>query len=493
MASLSSTLGGYQRRQEDWTYQADLATKELLQVTKQIAAAEIRLAISEHELDNHVLQIENAKEVDEYLRYQKFTNQELYSWMVGKISSIYFQGYQVAYDAAKRAERTYSYELGLKDSNFIQFGYWDSLKKGLLSGEQLHHDLKRMDMAYLDQNKREYEITKHISLNALDPISLLTLKETGECFVSLPEALFDMDYPGHYMRRVKSVSMTIPCVTGPYAGVNCTLTQHSSSIRHTNTLLAGKYARNGDRDDTRFTDSFGTIQSIVTSSGQNDSGLFEANMRDERYLPFEGEGAISSWRIQLSTQFNPFDYDTISDVVLHLRYTARDGGELLRQHATAELSAVVNSFMQTDGQQGLARIFSLRHEFPTEWYRFINPVPSNTEDQTLTMTLTRERFPFSFQDKNITTIESMNLFVKVKPDFADSYNDSTLKLSLVAGTVASSSELPLTSLNGLLRAEKSSGGPLGDWTLTAWLNGPPNIRLNPNAIHDILLVCRYTC
>ena len=174
----------------------------------------------------------------------------------------------------------------MTDSNFIQFGYWDSLKKGLLSGERLDLDLKRMDVAYLEQNQREYEITKHISLNTIDPICLIELRENAECYVNLPEALFDVDYPGHYMRRIKSVSMTIPCVTGPYAGINCTLTQLNSSIRHANTLSGGKYGRRDD--DTRFSDSFGAIQSIVTSGGQNDNGLFEANLRDERFLPLPG-------------------------------------------------------------------------------------------------------------------------------------------------------------------------------------------------------------
>ena len=59
-----------------------------------------------------------------------------------------------------------------------------------------------MDVSYLDQNKREYEITKHISLATLDPIALTRLKEIGECFVTLPEALFDarvvQDYPPAY-------------------------------------------------------------------------------------------------------------------------------------------------------------------------------------------------------------------------------------------------------------------------------------------------------
>ena len=157
-----------------------------------------------------------------------------------------------ALPVAKRAERTFRHELGLRDSSFIQFGYWDSLKKGLLSGERLHHDLKRMDVAYLDQNKREYEITKHISLNVIDPISLINLKETGACVLTLPEALFDLDYPGHYMRRLKTVSLTIPCVTGPYAGVNCTLTQLNSSIRHTRTLSGSRFTSSSSRSPEFF-------------------------------------------------------------------------------------------------------------------------------------------------------------------------------------------------------------------------------------------------
>jgi len=487
--SMSATLGGYQRRQDDFTHQADLATRELQQVKEQIAAGEMRVAIAEQDLANHDLQTENAEEVDEYLRSRKFTSQELYAWMVGRLSGLYFQGYQLAYDVAKRAEQAFRYELGLRDSNFIQFGYWDSLKKGLLSGERLHHDLKRMDVAYLDQNGREYEITKHISLDAIDPVGLLTLKETGECFVSLPEALFDLDHPGHYLRRIKSVSVTIPCVTGPYTGVNCTLTQHSSSIRHVSTLLGDKYARNG-ADDSRFADSFGTIESIVMSGGQNDAGLFESSLRDERYLPFEGRGVIGTWRVQLPVQFKAFDYQTISDVVLHMRYTAREGGELLRQHASAELSAAVDQMVQAEGEQGMARAFSLRHEFPTEWYRFRNPDADG--DQSAKLDFSRERFPFLVQDR-IKAIDSVELFVSVRPEYAGSHNDSTLRLSLEPGVSNPPTPLQMAETGGLLRAERSSGGALGAWTLTGWLDGTPHVRIETDAIQDIVTVCRYTC
>src|SRR4029079_3633805 len=140
----------------------------------------------------------------------------------------------------------YRYELSLRESGFIQFGYWDSLRKGLLAGERLSYDLKRMEIAYLDQNKREYEIVKHVSLMSIDPISLVKLKQTGEGFVTLAEALFDVDYSGHYMRRIKSVGITVPAVAGPYNGINCTLTLQSSTIRHANTLAHGQHGRQAD-------------------------------------------------------------------------------------------------------------------------------------------------------------------------------------------------------------------------------------------------------
>lgn len=487
--SMAATMGGHHRRFDEWKLQERLADKELQQIDKQIAAADLRIAIAERELSSHELQVENTKEVDEFMR-SKFTNRELYDWMVGQIAGIYFQSYQLAYDVAKRAERAYRYELGLRDSSFIQFGYWDSLKKGLLAGERLGYDLKRMEVAYVDQNKREYEIVKHVSLQAIDPVSLVKLKQTGECFVSLPEALFDIDYPGHYMRRIKSVGVTVPCVAGPYSGVNCTLTLQSSTVRHSNTLSNGKYGR--QVDDLRFADSAGTVQSIVTSGAQNDSGMFEPNLRDDRYLPFEGQGAVSSWRIELPKNFKAFDYNTISDVVLHVRYTSREGGAVLRTQAEVELQAALNEFIRVEGKRGLAQMFSLRHDFPTEWSRFIN-APAG-ELQSLTAAITKERFPFLFQGRPIT-IKAMEVIVKVHPDFDDDHNDQTMKITLAAGTTApgrgSTDVVDLDPWHELFRGSKTFNHSPGPFTMNAWRNAED--QLNPNAIQDIVIVCRYTC
>ena len=366
------------------------------QINKQIAAAQIRLAIAQQDLQNQVLQqIKNANAVDDFM-HSKFTNQDLYDWMVSQISSVYFQSYQLAYDLAKRAERAYRFELGSNltatspspDTTFIQFGYWDNLKKGLLAGEKLHYDLKRMEAMYLEQNKREYEITKQISLAMLDPVALVKLKETGECFVDVPEVLFDLDYPGQYMRRIKSVSLTIPCVTGPYTSVNCTLTLLRNSVRSSPTLNGGAYTRDVQHNDPRFADSIGAVQSIVTSNGQNDSGLFEVSFRDERYLPFEYAGAISQWHIELPKDTNQIDFSTITDVILQMRYTARDGGGQLKAAARA---AIIAAFPKTG-----VRLFSAKYEFSNDWYRFLHPTDNQT-GQLLALSLVPARFPFQLQ------------------------------------------------------------------------------------------------
>src|SRR6266704_2961333 len=125
------------------------------------------------------------------------------------------------------------------------------------------------------------------------------------------------------MRRMKSVALSIPSVVGPYTSVNCTVSLLNSSLRKS-PIVGDDYARQGSEDD-RFVDYIGTLQSIVTSSAQNDSGMFETNLRDERFLPFEGAGAESTWKLDLPKDYPAFDYATISDVLLHIRYTARQG------------------------------------------------------------------------------------------------------------------------------------------------------------------------
>ena len=409
-AATAAKMGGYWRREQDWAFQSNAAVGEIEQLHVQILAAEIRQQIASLEVTNHQRLIKHAKEISDFLTTETYTDPDgkeqkgktthpgFYAWMRREVQRLHSQSFDFACEVAKKAERALQHELGDFSQTFIRYDYASGLE-GLLAGEKLHLDLKRMEMAYLDLNRREYELTKHVSLLQVNPLALIQLRATGRCTVALPEELFDMDGPGHYFRRIKTVAISIPCVTGPYASVNCTATLVKSSVRTSGVVGGDGYARTG-ADDSRFNDHFGTTQSIVTSSAQNDSGLFETNLRDERYLPFENSGAVSEWQLQLPA--NPsigdppqFDYDTISDVILHVRYTAREGGGLLRNGAIAHVKDLIKAAQAI----GSVRLFSVRHEFPSEWAKFQSQTPAASQRFELKINLRPEHYPFWSKDR----------------------------------------------------------------------------------------------
>jgi receptor-binding and translocation channel-forming TcA subunit of Tc toxin len=392
-AGMASRTASYDRRADDWMLQYNLAAHELMQIGRQILTSLIAEQVAHHEYLNIQQQIANAQEIDQLL-HDKFTNEKLHLWMQGEISRLYYEYYRFAFDTARKSEKTMKQELMRPEvdaQDFVKFNYWDGGRKGLLSGETLYLDLKRLEMAYHDNNKRELELTKHVSLRQLNPLALLTLKATGSCQVTIPEWLYDLDGPGHYMRRIKNVAVSVPSVVGPYTNINCTLSLLRSSIRKSPIPKDGAYARQGSEDD-RFVDYIGALQSIVTSTGQNDSGMFETNLRDERFLPFEGAGAESTWKLDLPKDYRAFDYDTISDVILHVRYTARQGVD------PTKVKAALDALFQQANQAGLALVFSLRHDFSTEWSAFVN----GTGD--FIATIRKDYFPYFTQGKTIKTI-----------------------------------------------------------------------------------------
>ena len=403
-AGMAARTAGYQRRADEWTLQANTAARELVAIGRQIIASLIAEQVARHDYETVKAQVQQAQAVQGFLQ-NKFTNAALYSWMQSDLSALYYQYYRFACDTARQAEQTMKAELmrpELDQTQFIQYNYWDTGHQGLLSGEALQFDIKRMELAYHANNKRELELTRHVSLRQLDPLALLSLRITGSCTVTVPEWLYDRDCPGHYMRRVKSVSLSVPSVVGPYTPVNCTLSLQSSTIRTSPLLANGGYARNTTQDDDRFTDYFGSTDEIVTSGGSADSGMFETNLRDERFLPFEGAGAISTWTLSLPAELPAFDYTTISDVIMHIRYTAREAGNPLGSQATKELVAMLGAA----GQSGQALLFCLRYDFPTQWAAFVN----GTGD--FQVTLEKQYFPYAVQSASALSIDALALYAK---------------------------------------------------------------------------------
>lgn len=423
-ASMSLTYAGYDRRQEEWDLQIKSATEELLQVDRQLLSAEIRIAIAEKELENHDLQAAQSAEVYDWLK-SKYTNQALYTWMAGQLKTLHRKAYDQAYDMAKLAQQAFFKDLGAGiDAPKVNFGNWDSSRAGFFAGERLSIQLKELESSYMQHNTRDYELSKNISLALLDPLALEDLKTKGFCDINVPELLFDLDYPGHYFRKIRSVSISIPGIAGPYTTVAATLTLNSHSIRK-------------DPAPGALNPESGYGESIATSSAQNDSGVFELNFRDERYMPFEHKGAIGSWRLELSQiarasseTVRAFDFNTISDVIMHLNYTAKSDGAFA-QSVAGDIDASLSSLAAAiNAGEGLLYAVNLKHDMPNQWHQL------KTTGST-SISIPKNRLPYMMQALspvagNVTAIAYTD--VNTSSAYELSVNSETVSMPKVPDT-----------------------------------------------------------
>ena len=333
--ALMGVMGKFFHQQDDWNEKIKEANDDIAHTQVQIVGAQLGVQIAEANRTKNQTQIDQLQKQLDFLS-DKFTNQELYDWMTSQLSDTYFQSFKLAFRMCKQVEKCYQFELGILDSSFIQFGYWDSLHKGLLAGERLNHDLRRMQASYLDENRRRFELSRFVSLAALDPAALQQLLATGACDFDLPESLFDNDYPGHFNRHLFRVSVTAVYPSpSKFDNVKATLTLVSNKVRVSTDLAAG-YPETPVGSDPRFVYNYAAVpQKIALGNAQDDPGLFltalNNNLGDTRYLPFENAGAVSSWHLEMPDANNEIDLSAVGDVVLHLFYTSVDGGNAFKQ------------------------------------------------------------------------------------------------------------------------------------------------------------------
>jgi len=144
---------------------------------------------------------------------------------------------------------------------------------------------------------------------------------------------------------------------------------------------------------------------IALTSGQNDSGLFEMNHHDERYLPFELQGVESTWKLEFPSQFASFDHSTISDVVLHMRYTAVANHDLAKT-VNDRIVETYNTFRKMDHDTpnqpaGMAQRLDIRRDSPNHWHQFTSS-SDNDREQEFTLQLSKDSFPYMIRPFSIT-------------------------------------------------------------------------------------------
>jgi hypothetical protein len=239
-------------------------------------------------------------------------------------------------------------------------------------------------------------------------------------------------------------------------------------------------------------------QTIATSSGQNDAGLFDVNLRDERWLPFEGQGAISTWNLVLDPRDNNFDFTTITDVVMHVRYTARGGGD---QTASGNVRAALKSLTPPNPRTILV---SARNTFPDWYYTFFNPAPAAT-GQTLTLPLTNNVFPYTNLGKGVAEIASLSVYFVLSVPAAGntipaSFSSPASAVSLAPMPGETAANTAIEALTAQVNFSPPAAAPQ-TFTLTIpTASVPPALAtkvggltvLDPAKVMDILLVIDYS-
>jgi hypothetical protein len=410
MASDAQRTNALTKQLQERRLQANMKGQEIKSLDKQREIQRKRLELNEKETCIQQAEIDNAVEMEQWYQ-SKYTNEKLYAWMENTVRNVHHDLYQLASDLARRAQNAFRFEKGSLTQGFLRpGGYWDSSHDGLLAAQQLQADLRRMEAAYLERSSYDYEIVKNISLRQLNPEALLNLRANGTVTFDIPEVLYDFDFPGHYMRRIKSVSLSVPCVVGPYTGLNATLRLLQHRYRVSSVAASGEdYAGDG-MSSGHFRTDIVPITSVAISSGIQDAGVFELNFKDDRFQPFEGAGAIGSWSLELPTIVRSFDYSTISDVILHVRYTAVDGGPLLRNAANQAVKTFRSRVegLSSEGP-GLFAMFDLKNDFSNAWYAFRSGLASKTIAE-LDLSGIKDRFPYWALGKTIT-VTSLSLVV----------------------------------------------------------------------------------
>ena len=392
LANISSTLASYERRKQEWQFQEKLAQQDVRIGTQQIRIAEDRVRVVGQERAISQIQADFAEETLDFLT-TKFTNVELYDWMVGILEQVYSFFLQQATATAKLAEDQLAFERQEVTPSYIQADYWEVPndtfttsqnnntpdRRGLTGSARLLQDIYQLDQYAFDTDQRKLQLTKTISLARLAPAEFQGFRETGIMLFSTPMELFDRDFPGHYLRLIKRVRTSIIALIPPTEGIKATLSTTGLSrvvIGQNNIFQTNEIPR--------------PPESVALTSPRDATGLFELTPQSqEMLLPFESMGVDTSWELRLPKASNLFDYSTIADVLITIEYTALNSFTY-RQQVIQKLGNTISG----------DRSFSFRNQFADAWYDLNNPEQTDNP-MVVTFETKREDFPANINNLKI--------------------------------------------------------------------------------------------
>lgn len=347
------TEAGYERRNEEWAHDKAQAEHDLRIVTSQLEEQTSRAASA-------AIELEEAIKRREYLRGEfevqttGFAIASTYTWMLGRLGELFASTYQSVFSLCLDAEASYRYETGDFDSRHIRLDAWSGVRRGMFAGEALQNDLQVLQGAYLRRHVRRLDIHRTVSLRALLGDDLTNQLKSGVLRFSLDAKLFDVDFPGHYLRQIRHLAVALIPTTGAKtlradSEIRAVLTQSSSTLlyRPDPEGVEWLYDPEKGRAVAIVRDLRGGQQTVLSRATPRPAAdpvetiVLRTEYADGRYGSFEGTGAISSWTLTFPgdrTDFNAFRRE-IGDIEIRLDYSAAWGGAELEEKVASLLSA----------------------------------------------------------------------------------------------------------------------------------------------------------
>jgi hypothetical protein len=480
-----------ENRVREWTLQQGVARKD-----EGIAAQQYQVALDQQAIVTQEgviagLQFAQAEATIAFL-VNKFTNVELYEWMVGVLQEVYGYFLRQATSVAQLAQSQLAFQTQDPVPALIRRDYWQpsddtSLtgsadpkdRAGLTGSARLLQDVYQLDQLAFDSNARKLQLAKTFSLAQLAPVEFQQFRRTGVLMFATPMRIFDEEFPGHYLRLLKRVRTSVVALVPPQRGIRATLSNPGVSR-----VVVG-----GDGfQSVRLTRE---PESVALTSPSGASGVFDLDAQPELLLPFELSGVDTVWTLELPKAANPFDYRTIADVLVTFEYTAL---------ASTQYRAKVTQ--QLDRKSAAVRTYSLRDQFPDQWYDLHHP---SSPDAPVEVEYTVRGADFPVNVDEVTTSQ-LALYLVPATDDDDTSGEPRVPVRVVLSFTSAGAAEPVegeatSTTDGILSTRIGNAAswlpmlnrsPAGAWRAAFPDRATMRELLDREALADVVLAVSYT-
>ena len=487
-AQQNAFYGSLERQMDGWTLNQSMATWDAAIAGDQITAATDRQKVATDEANIATTQAANAVAQFNFLS-TKFTNVNLYNWMVDVLGPLYRHQLQTATATALLAQRQLAFERQQRPPTFIKPDYVVDAtasnltaaqsSSGLTGSARLLSDLNDLNDYAYSTDQRKLQLMQSFSLAQLAPIDFILFRQSGNISFTIPLPLFDQSFPGHYLRLIRRIRISIVGLIPPTPGIRATLTSSgiSSVVVPGDTFQTLRIAR--------------SPETVSYTSPVNATGTFDLDAQPDLMNSFEGNGVDMAFRLTMPKAANPFNYGSLADVIVIYEYTALPSADYARQVIRRMPNRTSNAID-----------FSIRQDFPDAWYTLLAQVQSIPVPATLSaqLSLSTRDLPPNLSGFKIEQVVLMVL----RPE-----QPSTTPVPVKAALTLTNGGQPLISIqtaqaasvddiistrssasatwNGLLNQD-----PTGTWVLTfANDDTITGQALQSGDITDIVLVLTY--